>query len=421
MTAAPAYATSVSPTATRLWSRFRGLLIALLVLALGGLTLAALKSGEQHGRLDPRSADPTGSRALATLLSERGVDSRVVTSTREAADAAGPDTTLLVTDPNLLTDRQLATLRTAAGRSAGRTVLLAPDQSALDSLAPGIRAGEPTDVTERAPDCSLPAARRSGDADLGGLRYTGAGPDADRCYSAHGLPTLLRLPASSPDDAGPTDGTATTAGDTVLLGAPDLFYNHRLAERGNASLALQLLGSHRHLVWYLPSVSDPASAPDDERSFLDLIPAGWRWGLLQLALAAVLTALWRARRLGPLVPERLPITVPAAETTEGRARLYEQAGARDQAATVLRSATRARLAPLVGVPPLDADSADVLVPAVAARLTADGAPSGALHALLFGPAPADDKALVQLADRLDDLERSILHQERPAPREHPDS
>ncbi len=113
--------------------------------------------------------------------------------------------------------------------------------------------------------------------------------------------------------------------------------------------------------------------------------------------------------------------MPAAETTEGRARLYQQADARDQAATVLRSATRTRLAPLIGVPPPDVHTADVLVPAVAARLASRGESGTALHALLFGPAPDDDKALVQLADQLDDLKRSILLQERHAPREHPDS
>lgn len=40
--------------------------------------------------------------------------------------------------------------------------------------------------------------------------------------------------------------------------------------------------------------------------------------------------------------------------------------------------------------------------------------------LLFGAAPADDKALVHLADQLDALESSIVSQERHAPREHPD-
>lgn len=401
--------TSVSPTVGRLWARSRGLLVALLILLVGGIVIAAMRSGEQHGRLDPRSADRSGSRAIAALLSEYGVDTRVVTSTREAAAAAGPDTTLLVTAPNMLTDRQLTTLRKATSRSSGRTVLVAPDQLALDTMTPGIRASEPTDVSEYPPDCALPAAQRAGDADLGGLRYRATGR-ADRCYVVDGLPTLVRLP-------GPT----AADGDTVLLGAPDLLYNHRLAERGNASLALQLLGSHRHLVWYLPSVSDPATGRDQDRSFLELLPAGWRWGLLQLAVAAVLTALWRARRLGPLVPERLPVAVPAAETTEGRARLYQQANARDQAAAVLRSATRTRVAALVGVPPIHAHSQDVLIPAIASRLNAGGGPASALYSRLFGPAPGDDKALVQLADQLDELERSILLQERHAPREHPDS
>ncbi|OSC55331.1 hypothetical protein B5181_36170, partial [Streptomyces sp. 4F] len=76
---------------------------------------------------------------------------------------------------------------------------------------------------------------------------------------------------------------------TVVLGAPDILFNNHLDEHGNASLALQLLGSRDHLVWYLPSVSD-TTAPDDERSFFDLLPSGWLWGTLQLFIAAALAA-----------------------------------------------------------------------------------------------------------------------------------
>ena len=83
----------------------------------------------------------------------------------------------------------------------------------------------------------------------------------------------------------------------------------------------------------------------------------------------MLAALWRARRLGPLVTERLPVAIRASETTEGRARLYRKANARDRAAAALRSATRTRLAPLIGVPPRGAHAPDVLLPAVAARLS----------------------------------------------------
>ncbi|NUK12957.1 DUF4350 domain-containing protein, partial [Streptomyces lunaelactis] len=78
--------------------------------------------------------------------------------------------------------------------------------------------------------------------------------------------------------------------------------------------------------------------------------------------------------------------------------------ARDRAASALRSATRTRLAPLLGVPPVDAHSPEALLPAVSAHL-----PNGDrdLKALLFGPAPADGNALIHLADQLDALEREV--------------
>ncbi|KPC64784.1 DUF4350 domain-containing protein [Streptomyces chattanoogensis] len=408
MTTATTDPVALSPTARHLWRRSRGLLLALLLLVVTGVVLAALQSGEQHGRLDPRSADRTGSRALSALLAARGVTTQVVTTSEAAAAAAGPDTTLLVTEPDLLTAEQLTGLRTATAHTPGRIVLLAPGPATLDTFSPRIRTEPPVGNSTRRPACSLPAARRAGDALLGGLRYVAPDGTAEHCYLSGGLPTLLRLPAP---DAGR---------DTVLLGSPDFLYNRHLAEHGNASLALQLLGAHKHLVWYLPSISDPSSAEDEQRGFLDLIPSGWSWGLLQLAFAAVFAAFWRARRLGPLVPERLPVTVPAAETTEGHARLYEQAHARDRASAVLRSATRTRLAPLIGVPPAHAHTPDILLPAVQTHLTAAPATEAGLHTLLFGPPPADDKALVQLADQLDELHSSIVSQERHAPREHPD-
>ncbi|MBR7679229.1 DUF4350 domain-containing protein, partial [Streptomyces daliensis] len=81
-------------------------------------------------------------------------------------------------------------------------------------------------VTARAPRCSLDAARRAGDVETGGLRYASDSLDTLACYPADGLPSLLLL--RQPE-----------AGDTVLLGAPDILYNDRLDNQGNASLALQ--------------------------------------------------------------------------------------------------------------------------------------------------------------------------------------
>lgn len=395
MTEATLTSTSASPTARQVWTRTRGVVLALVVLLVAAVVIAVVRSDSRHGRLDPRSADPLGSRAVAELLADQGVSTRVVSTLGQARAAAGPDTTLLVAAPDLLTGRQQTLLRAATANSAGRTVLIAPGRPSVATLAPGVSADPAVSFDSTlSPDCTLPAARRAGSADTGGVRYSTTAQDADACYPSDGQPTLLRLPARS------------ASGDTVVLGAPDILYNERLDEQGNASLALQLLGSRSHLVWYLPSLSDTSATDAGDRSFFDLLPSGWLWGTLQLFVAAALAALWRARRRGPLVPERLPVAIRASETVEGRARLYRKANARDRAATALRSTTCTHLAPLVGVPPAQAHTPEALLPALSAHLDGDGQ---SLHQLLFGPSPHDDAALISLADQLDALAREVRH------------
>ncbi|MFG2295241.1 DUF4350 domain-containing protein [Streptomyces sp. NPDC048603] len=385
--------TSTAPGAADLWRRFRGFLIFLAVLVTAGVVLAALRSGAHHGALDPRSADPAGSRAVAELLKERGVTTRVVTSAQEAARATGSDTTLLIAAPNLLGPDRREELRAAAERSGGRTILLSARGDAADAFAPGVDARDAGPGKVRAPACALAAAVSAGTALTGGdVSYHTVTSTAAACYPEDGRHTLLVLPG-------------TVGGDTVLLGNGALLRNENLASEGNASLALQLLGSRPQLVWYLPSLAEATAADTaEEKTFLELIPAGWGWALLQLTLAAAVAALWRGRRLGPLVTERLPVVVRASEATEGRARLYRRAGARDRAADVLRAATRERLAALLGVPASHAHDPAALLPAVSHRLTG---PARDLTSLLFGTTPADDAALVALADHLDALEREV--------------
>ncbi|WP_030594833.1 DUF4350 domain-containing protein [Streptomyces anulatus] len=411
-TATTASPTSTAPTPGQVWTRTRGILAAVLILVVAGITFAAVRSGTNYGQLDPRSADPKGSRAVAELLKARGISVTVATTLAEATAATGPETTLLVAGPNLLTrSQQLSLDEATSSASAGRTLLIAPGPGATARLAPGVRAEPHHPVSVLAPSCELPTARRAGTADLGGIRYTTQAPGAVACYPSAGLPSLVVLPTG-------------TSGDTVILGSPDFLHNERLDHQGNASLALQLLGSRPHLVWYLPSFTDPSATADDEASgdgneeraedgardeaadessFLDLVPSGWLWGTLQLTLAAVLAAVWRARRLGPLVTEQLPVAIRASESAEGRSLLYRKANARDRAADALRAATRTRIAPLTGVPARDAHTPDVLLTAVSARITAPDD----LSSLLFGTAPTTDAALVLLADQLDALEREV--------------
>jgi hypothetical protein len=102
------------------------------------------------------------------------------------------------------------------------------------------------------------------------------------------------------------------------------------------------------------------------------------------------------------VAEELPVVVRASETVEGRGRLYRSRRARDRAADALRTATLQRLLPRLG---LGAGApAPVVVTTVARR---SGADANYVSYHLFGPPPATDNDLLQLARALDEIERQV--------------
>ncbi|MBO9579193.1 MAG: DUF4350 domain-containing protein, partial [Microbacteriaceae bacterium] len=134
----------------------------------------------------------------------------------------------------------------------------------------------------------------------------------------------------------------------------------------------------------------------------DLSPAWVVPLVLLLGAVFVAAAVWRGRRLGPLVVEPLPVAVRADETMRGRARLYARAGARLRAVDALRLGALDRIAPLLGLPS-SADAEQVAVSAAA--LT--GRPVGGLRALLRDAVPASDGDLVRLANDLAELETAV--------------
>jgi hypothetical protein len=361
--------TTISPDARRIWRAVRGpAAIALLIVGVS-IVLVLARGGGDGAALDPGDAGPSGSRALAHLLTAQGVHINVV-HTAADAERAAHGATVFVTRPELVLPQRL---RVLADR-AGDLVLVGAQQDTVDAVAPGTRAAGTTDVAEREPGCALDDAASA--ATMGGVRYRST---ETTCY----------------------DGTLVHTDRVTLFGAGTPMTNDRLDEQGNAALTMRLLGRHARLVWFLPSTSDPALRPS-ERPLTELLPAGARFGVLQLAIAVVLLALWRARRLGPVVTEPLPVVVRAAETVEGRARLYRRAGAADHAGEALRQAARARIATRLGLPtttrPHD------LVAEVARRTARQDMD---VTTLLYGPPAAGDTALVQLADALDALENEV--------------
>ncbi len=367
--------------------------VAAVVVAVAGIAALAT-AGTGGGDLDPASGAPDGARAVARILADQGVEVRRVRDPRDAAAEAG---TVVLVHPELLSPSQLRPL----GQRQGRLVLVQPDAVPLGVLAPSVRpAGEATSEV-LPPGCALPEAQ-AGPARAGGRLYSlTQGAAGQVCY-----------PAADGDRGGSLvalqGGQDGAAGEVVVLGQADVLTNAHLDEDANAALALRLLGTQPSLTWIVP---DPLqAAPDGDPSLSALLPPWVRWVVAQTALALLLALVWRARRLGPVVPEPLPVAVRSAETLLGRARLYRRARAVDRAGATLRTAALRRLAGRLAVPPHAGPEA---VAVRAAQLA--GQDPGRVREVLLGPPPPDERALVRLADDLDALEHAV-----PADGQRPD-
>lgn len=371
--------------------RFPLALAALILLT--GIAVAMLQPHNGPGYLDPNDPGPAGTRALAHILAHRGERVVRVSSAAQAARAAGPETTLVITGPAFLRRGELGAL----GRLPGDRFLVEPDSSALRALAPGLTPSGRVPVAVHSPACGLAAARLAGDADMGGttLRVT-QHTGATLCYPTRAGAGLVRYVR--------TGRTITV----LTTGAP--LTNDSLADRGNAALALNLLAAKPVLVWLTPGT---AAVGGGRKTLISLIPWPAYLVAIQLAIAVLAAAGWRARRLGPLVAEPLPVVVRAAETVEGHGRLYRSHRARDRAADALRHAVVQRLLPRLGLPAGAGQAA--ITAAVAARCGRDAT---AVDALLFGAAPDTDGALAEFATTLDILESDTLKGHRPESQVH---
>lgn len=410
-----------------------------LVLVVAGLVAVAALLTPRGGDGDLGTADPGpgGSLALTRLLQANGVRVRPADSGAGALAAVVDParTTVLVTRAGGVA-ADLA--RRLAGTGA-RLVLVAPGPAQLDAAAPGVRtaaadgdlggdnrtdrtttadrAAADRDAADRggpgtAPACALPAARLAGPVDTAaGQAYTIdaaalEGDVATTCYPTAAGAALVALPAGG------------GRGPAVVVGTDALLRNSRLADGGVAALSLDLLGARPTLVWFRPAPVD-ALAPDATGRPLSEAVPGWVGPVVAMAVvAAVLAALARGRRIGPVVTERLPVVVAAGETTAGRARLYRRHRARDSAAGALRAATVQDLSARFGTGrapagpvsdgPASGRPRSTAAPAVPAGLVdvvagRAGLPATVVVDLLGGPVPADDTALVRLDAGLADL------------------
>jgi Domain of unknown function (DUF4350) len=372
-----------SGTDTRVSSPWHGFLArhgATLVVTLGLVVavavVALLGAGARTGTpLDPDNPGPGGAQAVARVLEEQGVDLTVARDAEALEATEVADTTVVVTSTELLgestTDRLLAHTRGAP------LVLVDPAPGLVDLIGSFEAPSRVAQDGGWGAECSDPLF-----ADLTVEVDRALAYPADGCFRDEDGSLVVRN------------------GDVTLFGVSEALTNDQVLRADNAAAAVRLLGQHDRLVWYVPTIDDlPAG---DGVSLETLLP---RWigpGLWLGALAVVALVVWRARRLGPLATEPLPVVVKAIETTQARGRLYRKARDRPHAAEALRQATRTRAATRLGL----TGPADPLLVSEVARHTGHD-PTEVAALLGPGAPPGTDQDLIMLARGLAELDREV--------------
>ena len=396
-------ASVVTPTVGRVIRRSLFWVGAFTVLVIVVVLVMLGSSGVKDANaLSATNAAPSGAKAVVEVLRQQGVTVTIADSFDDAAAAITDpaDTTLFVYDRDeYLSDP----LRQQLPGIASRIVFLDPAFDDLSVIAPTVAQAGDVEGSLTA-GCELPAAQaaESITGDGTGFRVV-EDTDTDSTTDS----TTETCFGSGDDDV--YSLIRVTTGDDIVsvIGTTTALTNDAVANTGNAAFALHLLGEKPNLVWYIPTPADIAGG--EPPTLAELTPTWVSPAIALTVIAVVLAALWRGRRLGPLVVENLPVTVRASETMRGRARLYERSSARLHALDSLRLGTIARVAVLCGL----GQSASVEgIIAASAALT--GRDPAAVRSILVDAVPMNDRELVALSDELLTLERDVTTAVRPA-------
>ncbi len=358
----------------------------LLVTSLVLLLLSQSSTGSKH---DPRNMGPEGSAALVALIRQDGV--RVTTHLDRHVPGVGPDTTVVLTAGNNLQRAQFDQLLRVAPT---RIILAGFSAGDLSRLGLPLRGyfGNSTGLLE--PGCEFAPARKAGTIENPGTLYalTGATSTPVKQHSCY---------AADAAAGGHAYLQFNVAGVEVAVVSGG-FSNRSLSGRGsalpkgNAAFMMMLFGQDRTLVWWVvPQPEREGGA--QETTPPGVLPDGIVWFLVALLALLVVVAVWRGRRLGPILTERLPVVIRAAETVEGHGRMYHRLRAYDQAAQHLRAGALTRLGRRFGTND----------PARLADIIAEnaGIPSATAHAALTGPPPGTEIDLIELKQLLHRIEQ----------------
>lgn len=372
----------MTPERVKAWAPWGVLVVALLLIA-----FAAGRPSSEGPPLDPTSTGPLGTKAVVDTLGELGVSVDV----RELSPRGDDTTALLLIDDLDDAGRQAVREWVEAGGTLVVTDVFSPLNPGKPDLG-GARDVLDIDRPELDSDCDIPALGRIDEVAAPSAVFQEPPSGSDTCFRRDGNAWFISL------DIG--------EGTVVALGGASALINANLDEADNALLAIDLLA---------PTPSDrvvvlqPPGPGEGDRDLASLIASRVKLALAQLAIAFVLVALWRSRRLGRPVLEPQPVQIEASELVVAVGELMQRARAREQAATVLRDDLRRSLAEHTGLS--SATPPDVVAEAVAARHSGLGADD--VLAVLAGPPPSGEDVLVALSQRIESIRAEILG--RPAP------
>ena len=194
--------------------------------------------------------------------------------------------------------------------------------------------------------------------------------------------------------------TDVGSGDVVAIGGPDFATNERLDDADNAVLAAALLVPEEGTRLRILDV--PTGVGSGDRSLADLVSDGVRRAGLQLGIAFLVYAAWRAVRLGRVVREPQPVQIAGSALVRASGRLLERGRAPGDVAGVLRAGLRRDLRTRLG--------AAAATPAALAQLVVDRSdvtPEVA-RAAVGDDAVTDDEELLRVARAVASVQEEVL-------------
>jgi Domain of unknown function (DUF4350) len=243
--------------------------------------------------------------------------------------------------------------------------------------------------------CDFPGIEDVNRIEIGGLDSGNLSVFGGVRYQVHGEPSCF-----GDGETAYVIESDLGAGEIVSVGGPNLFANGFLDKSDNSVLAMRLLQ---------PDGPGPvailaASAPGSGRTtLLDLVPDRVFQAFIQLGIAFLLYALWRARRLGRPVVEPQPVAIAGSQLVRAVGSLEQRTGATDRAGTALRHELERLVRERYGLAP---DAAAATVAQVVAERT--GLERHRVEAAFSDTPVLDEQTLMTLTYELDTIRKEIL-------------